>query len=183
MNLSLVQKTNALLILLVAEKFGVTDHKQLAYILATAMHESGLVPIKEKEDKKRGKVWAWQSKYWNTGYYGRGFVQLTWKANYQKFSDLLGIDLVSNPDLVLEPIYAAFIIVKGMRDGNFTGRKLADFTYTYNPNLDVDNSTQSLYAARTMINGYVEDQAENVKKCYDYFIKVVPEWLSLLNKK
>ena len=174
MNLSLVQKTNALLILLVAEKFGVTDHKQLAYILATAMHESGLVPIKEKEDKKRGKVWAWQSKYWGTGYYGRGFVQLTWKTNYQKFSDYLGVDLVSNPDLVLEPLFATTVLVKGMRDGDFTGKKLDDFEFT---------SVDKVLAARVIINSFVMSQAQSVYTHYDYFIKVVPEWLSLLNKK
>lgn len=32
-------------------------------------------------------------------YRGRGDLQLTGKANYQRFGDLLGIDLVGNPDL------------------------------------------------------------------------------------
>lgn len=32
-------------------------------------------------------------------YRGRGFVQLTGKANYKKYGDLIGVDLVKNPEL------------------------------------------------------------------------------------
>lgn len=40
-------------------------------------------------------------------YRGRGLKQLTGKFNYEKCGADLGIDLVGNPDLLLEPIYAA----------------------------------------------------------------------------
>ena len=40
-------------------------------------------------------------------YRGRGLKQLTGKFNYTKCSEGLGVDLVANPDLLLEPIYAA----------------------------------------------------------------------------
>ena len=40
-------------------------------------------------------------------YRGRGLKQLTGKFNYEKCGKDLGIDLVGNPDLLLEPIYAA----------------------------------------------------------------------------
>lgn len=42
-------------------------------------------------------------------YRGRGFVQLTGKANYAEASKALGIDLVSNPDLAANPQIAARI--------------------------------------------------------------------------
>jgi len=45
-----------------------------------------------------GEGWAFR---------GRGLKQLTGKFNYTKCSEGLGVDLVSNPDLLLEPIYAA----------------------------------------------------------------------------
>ena len=84
------------------------------------------MPIKENNGKNyNGKS------YWNkdedTGkaYYGRGFVQLTHKVNYSKFSRLLGRDLVNNPDIALDPEIAALILVIGMRDGIFTGKKLS----------------------------------------------------------
>ena len=38
---------------------------------------------------------------------GRGLKQLTGKDNYARCSRDLGADLVSNPDLLLEPLYAA----------------------------------------------------------------------------
>jgi putative chitinase len=40
-------------------------------------------------------------------YRGRGLKQLTGKDNHRACSEGLGVDLVENPDLLLEPIYAA----------------------------------------------------------------------------
>ena len=33
-------------------------------------------------------------------YYGRGFIQLTFKSNYERYGKLIGIDLVNNPDIL-----------------------------------------------------------------------------------
>jgi putative chitinase len=49
-------------------------------------------------DESSGEGWK---------YRGRGIKQLTGKENYQRCSDALGVDLVENPDLLLEPKYAA----------------------------------------------------------------------------
>ena len=45
-----------------------------------------------------GEGWAFR---------GRGLKQLTGKDNYTRCGAALGVDLVSNPDLLLEPVYAA----------------------------------------------------------------------------
>lgn len=58
---------------------------------------------------------------------GRGYVQLTGKANYAKAGAALGVDLVNNPALALQPDIAAAIMVQGMEHGWFTGKRLGSY--------------------------------------------------------
>ena len=43
---------------------------------------------------------------------GRGFNQLTGKSNYKKYGDMIGVDLVNNPDILLQNDIAAEVAVK-----------------------------------------------------------------------
>jgi putative chitinase len=49
-------------------------------------------------------------------YIGRGFKQLTGRANYARFGDILGIDLVGNPDLAIDPRYSLEIAAAFWRE-------------------------------------------------------------------
>ncbi|MTV47149.1 glycoside hydrolase family 19 protein, partial [Streptococcus pneumoniae] len=89
----------------------------VAYMLATAYHECRFQAIKEIRAQPGTKIYDLQNRYWNTGFYGRGYIQLTWRKNYEKFSELLQQDFVGNPDLVLVPENAAKILVHGMVEG------------------------------------------------------------------
>lgn len=143
--LDVTQKDSIKQMYLAFLRYGDRDQNKLAYILATARHESNFRPIKERRAApSQTTVYNLQNAYWHTGYYGRGFVQLTWQRNYQKMSDFLGVDLVSNPDLALNPKYAAKILVYGMLNGSFTRKPLSQY---------IQDSTADFYNARKVVNG------------------------------
>lgn len=100
-----------------------------AYVLATAFHETAhtMQPIAEY-GKGKGRPYGRAGKY-GQAQYGRGYVQLTWDANYERADRelKLGGALLKNFDLALQPTIAGQILVRGMTEGWFTGKKLADF--------------------------------------------------------
>lgn len=49
-------------------------------------------------------------------YRGRGYVQLTGKANYAKYSDVAGVDLVADPDAMLDEDIASKVTVQYFKD-------------------------------------------------------------------
>jgi hypothetical protein len=75
------------------------DIRWIAYALATVGHETAWTfqPISEYRNKPGTRGRANQDRYWLTGYYGRGYVQLTWKANYENAGRKLGFDLIKRP--------------------------------------------------------------------------------------
>lgn len=130
------------------------DYEGLAYVLASPFHETGarMQPITETtspRDKAAVSVdvaiarlehaWAsgqlpWvKSPYWRKdaqgiSWLGRGGVQNTHKANYQKLARRFGVPLDTDPDLILrDPALDAKITVWGHIEGIWTGRKLDDF--------------------------------------------------------
>ena len=80
-------------------------------------------------------------------YKGRGFVQITGKNNYIKFSRILSLDLENNPEITLELGNAFSIMVLGMRDGIFTGHKLSDY---------ISSESKDYRNSRRIINGMNE---------------------------
>lgn len=119
------------------ERSGLTDLRWLAYMLATVLAECGrnMLPVREgfktSDAAARSYVRAQGYRYAvevnGQVYYGRGLVQLTWEANYRAMGAILGIDLVNNPDLALDPAIASKIMFEGMTRGTFTKKKLADY--------------------------------------------------------
>ena len=99
---------------------GVEDKRWLAYILATVFHETArtMQPI-EEFGKGKGHEYGTPDPLTKQTYYGRGYVQLTWKDNYQKFGNLLGLNLVNKPELALDPDISLKITLIGMEKGLF----------------------------------------------------------------
>ena len=126
-------------------KYAARDDRWLAYMLATAHHETdrAMQPVEEYGKGKNHK-YGEPDPVSGLVYYGRGFVQLTWKYNYEAMGKKLGVDLVDHPELALDLDVASQVMFRGMIDGTFTGRKLATY---------FNADTQDWVNARRIING------------------------------
>ena len=159
----------------------ITSLQYMSYMLATVKHETAnrFQPITEyggrsyfnKYDPSLANTSRRRARAKRNGntqrgdgykYRGRGFVQITWKNNYQKLGDALGYDLVNNPEKALDPVIAYKIMSYGMREGIFTGRRLSH--YISSDHTDYKN-------ARKIINGL--DKARLVKRHAQNFEKIL----------
>jgi hypothetical protein len=109
-----------------ADGGGLTDRK-LGYVLATTYHETAFTmhPL-EEYGKGAGRKYGLPAENGNV-YYGRGLVQLTWDYNYKKVGGYLNLPLYDTPSLACDLEVAAKILVLGMKQGWFTGKKLSDY--------------------------------------------------------
>ncbi|MCC5914636.1 MAG: hypothetical protein JJU46_09705 [Balneolaceae bacterium] len=129
---------------------------QAAYVIATAQHESHFGRLMVEQNVRPGR-YEGREDLGNTQpgdgdkYIGRGYVQLTGRANYQYWTNRLGIDLINNPELAEDPEIAATILVEGMKYGLYTGRKLSDH---------INEFETDYINARWVVNG--TDRAEDI---------------------
>jgi hypothetical protein len=123
----------------------VTDPRWAAYMLATTRHETAdtFCPISEF-GRGAGRPYGEADPETGRTYYGRGYVQLTWKDNYRQMGEVFNIDLVNDPDAALLPSLAYRIMSYGMRHGSFTGVGLARY---------INAETCDYRNARRIING------------------------------
>lgn len=115
------------LILDTAEAAGLPA-QQAAYVLATAYWETArtMLPVEEAYYLgARAATYRRSLRYYP--WHGRGFAQLTWERNYIRAGQVLGVDLITDPDRAMDPEISAQILVIGSRDGWFTGKRLGDF--------------------------------------------------------
>lgn len=127
---------------------------QLAYVLATVFHETAgtMQPIVERGSDK----YLRSKKYWP--WIGRGLIQITWKANYDKYG-------ITNPEDALTWPVALKVLFDGMVTGKFTGKKLSDY---FN-----DDKTDPVWA-RSIVNGKrkgetLPDKANLIRDYYNAF--------------
>lgn len=143
---------------------GFTTLRELAYVLATIHWETGRTfsPVKElrASETRNPSLYARQQRYWPSGYYGRGYVQLTWDYNYKNASKKLAGEVfpvggqaitvtpttfLEHPDYLLEPVISYRIAARGMREGWFTGKRLSQYISAV--------SAPDYLNARRIING------------------------------
>ena len=85
-------------------------------------------------------------------YRGRGYVQITGRANYEKFAVRMNYNLIENPDAALIQFPSYQIATIGMREGLFTGKRFADY---------ITPAKCDYFNARRIING--TDRAANIR--------------------
>jgi len=95
-------------------------------------------------------------------YIGRGYVQLTWEENYLRAGEKVEEDLVSFPDMALEPDIAAAVMFDGMEEGWFTGVSLLDY---------FNDTTDDPVNARRIING--TDRASEIANYHVIFLNAI----------
>lgn len=146
------------------ENTAALDDRWLAYMLATAHHETGqtMQPVRETfaaSDARaivlldsafeHGRLPSVTTPYWRRdaqgkSWLGRGLVQLTHRVNYEKMTLATGVDLVSRPERAMEMAVAVDILFTGMRTGAFTGRRLGQY---------FSEDKEDWTGARRIING------------------------------
>jgi predicted chitinase len=132
-------KRNIALIVDEARKGGITNPNSIAGMLAIVSKESSFKPKSENLNYSASRLQEvfnisqsranelagkpeqianaiYGGKYGNAAnegykFRGRGFNQLTFKSNYKKYGDLIGEDLVSDPDKVNDVKIAAKVLI------------------------------------------------------------------------
>jgi len=117
-----------------------SDTNCLAYILATAKHETW--NYKYFEEINSGKKYENRKDLWNTKKWDwekfkwRWMIQITWRRNYTIFDELLKKEdliwedesILDNPEIVTRnDEIMTFILIHWMMNGLFTGKILSDY--------------------------------------------------------
>ena len=97
-----------------------SPHAQIAAAATVATETGSFLPCTEKlcSPVKQPSIYALQERYWSSGYYGRGYIQLTWLSNYERFGRLLNEQLVATPNLAAEPRIAARILAAFFKENH-----------------------------------------------------------------
>lgn len=103
-------------------------------------------------------------------YYGRGFIQLTGRANYERYARLSGHPIDKNPDLLLQPAISAEVAVLYLLD------RVKNAVPTAHP--------QYFYAAKKAVGNNSADIAARKLAYYEHFYGVkTPEGIGYTSKQ
>ncbi|MEM8639359.1 MAG: hypothetical protein AAGG51_11160 [Cyanobacteria bacterium P01_G01_bin.54] len=173
----LSQGTIAILILLnECRNYGVFDLAQIACLLGSVEIESQMGVVMYEDWPG---VYEYAEANYDGGYEfrGRGYAQLTGKANYQRIGNIVepgrGDELLRNPNIAAEDkALAGKIAVLGMRDGLFTqsGRGLNSYV---NEDMTAQQRRAGFANAREILNPGEEHKKEELANRSEAFLQAL----------
>jgi len=161
------------------EAAGLSDKEMVLMALATIRVETGtFAPVNEEVDRStathkgntsaNGQPFDRYEHNHELGnvepgdgarYHGRGFIQLTGRKNYTHYGAALGVDLVDNPDLALDPVVAAMVLARYLLENE--------------PRIRAALASMDLARAREVVNG--GDQGlEIFSAAYTHGLQLIP---------
>lgn len=132
------------------------DIRWLAYALATTFHETSteMWPI-EEYGKGSGADYGKPDPETGQCYYGRGFVQLTWRDNYRKADQKIGLQGPEScewhAENALDLAIAAEVMFRGMEEGWFRINSNTGMPETLS--VYFNDTRDDPFGAREIING------------------------------
>lgn len=147
--------------------------EEKAYILATSYWETNetMEPVEEAYYLGEPRASTYRRKLWYYPWHGRGLAQITHEKNYIKLGKRLGIDLTTDPTVVMHPDVAAKILVIGSREGLFTGKRLSNYLKPGLPDY---------VSARRVINGTdCAKEIAEIAKQYEMTLAPAPEYANV----
>lgn len=150
------------------EKMGIGELPQIAYVIATAEHETGgtdFSPNREADHvtpPHKAEEYRKNLRYYP--FYGRGIIHWTWERNYAMAEGMLGMPFKTHPDIALIPQVALFLLVWTMKTGKATGVALPQF---------IGGGKQDFRGARAVVNGTDKQ---------DHIARLAEKWLTYLQE-
>ncbi len=182
------------------ERPRMVDLRWLAYILGTALHESGnrMTPVREalgnSDDqtiarldrsggiyarlRRQGKTfWRRQPQHGNRAYFGRGLIQITHAYNYKRMGREIGLgdELYLNPNLALDPEISVKLLYVGMVKGLYRRDRRGPHALPryFSPKL---KGPRQWIRARNIVNGglFHADKIASKSKKFLKSIRLIP---------
>lgn len=149
-----------------AVEYGITDNRQIAYVLSTIKWESWF--------KNQKEIWWEDREYWKVdpttwkAYYGRWFIQITHKGNYEKYTQIIRESW------------------KDFKDNNWNILKWSEIDLVNNPDIILQSNDLAIFIAMDRMKNWWPDRVETKKLSYyindkktDYYnARIIINWMS-----
>jgi hypothetical protein len=162
---------------------------QWAYVLATVYHETAATMAPVREAFRQSEEWRRLNlSYWP--HYGRGYVQITHKDNYERMAAVVKRDLkivIQHRDDFMQPKVAFFVLIYGFKHGSYTGRAISDYipdNTAKSERVHYENISQGIKPTETLLYKYYKDARRciNGTDRADMIAGYALRFLEILNK-